>query len=502
MKTLRFLSMMLMAVGFSFMVSCGDSDDSSGNGEENSSSNIGAFINTNPDVSTQFIFSNKKGEMAIISGQKDAQGAPTKIESMVVKNADQAEKTYIYMNSNELIERITAPNGVEMTFDWVGAHKAAVTLVDPSTGEQLNTVVDFANQNAGTRSINYDAPMRSGEAKMTLEPTKHENVPVTQAAMTRATLGFTGDITVKVCDAPSDVHAVYVEVFNAFIGHNTMPSKGDIIVDFKKCDRVGTGHYQFHVPDNYSGKANIGSICSKIDAILFKICKYNTWTVPGSGAKEYLCMSISAALTTAGVGISAPVAAAFLSACLAASVSIDTACSLANGGLPIPDEFGQDENSGIEGISTKLCNLLKEYNASMEGVFVQPHVYYAGKNNYFDGTWLTSTQKYDEILSFGNFPSINSFTLSPSAPAANQGYKAIAKLSCMKKGTKIVMDIVGTDGYQKTETTTVSDDTIGEFTATMSVPGSYAGVQDQVNINVTTPDGAKLHKSASLVFGK
>ena len=138
----------------------------------------------------------------------------------------------------------------------------------------------------------------------------------------------------------------------------------------------------------------------------------------------------------------------------------------------------------------------------MEGVFVQPHVYYAGKNNYFDGTWLTSTQKYDEILSFGNFPSINSFTLNPSAPSAGQGYKAIAKLSCMKKGTKIVMDIVGTDGYQKTETTTVSDDTTGEFTATMSVPGSYAGVQDNVNINVTTPDGTNLHKSASLVFGK
>ena len=64
------------------------------------------------------------------------------------------------------------------------------------------------------------------------------------------------------------------------------------------------------------------------------------------------------------------------------------------------------------------------------------------------------------------------------------------------------MDIVGTDGYQKTETKTVSEDTIGEYTATMSVPGSYAGVQDQVNINVTTPDGTKLHKSASLVFGK
>ena len=183
MKTLRFLSMMLMAVGFSFMVSCGDSDDSSGSGNGDNSSDIGAFINTNPEISTQFIFSNKKGEMAVISGQKDAQGAPTKIESMIVKNADEAEKTYIYLNSNQLIERITAPNGVEMTFDWVGAHKAAVTLVDPSTGEQLNTVVDFANQKTSTRAINYDAPMRSGEAKMTLEPTKHEDISVQQAAM-------------------------------------------------------------------------------------------------------------------------------------------------------------------------------------------------------------------------------------------------------------------------------------------------------------------------------
>ena len=498
MKTLRFLSMMLMAVGISCMVSCGDSDDSSGSGNGDNSSDIGAFINTNPEISTQFIFSNKKGEMAVISGQKDAQGAPTKIESMIVKNADEAEKTYIYLNSNQLIERITAPNGVEMTFDWVGAHKAAVTLVDPSTGEQLNTVVDFANQKTSTRAINYDAPMRSGEAKMTLEPTKHEDISVQQAAMTRATQGFTGNIKVEVCNAPADVHNVYVEVFNAFIGHNTMPSKGAPILIFKKCDKVGTGLYQFHVPDNYSGSTNIGTICSKIDAILSTICNLNAWTAPGSGAKEYLCSAISVAITTAGVGISAPVAAAFGAACLVAAKSLDTACSLANGGVPIPDEFSDT----IEGLSTKLCNLLKEYNASMEGVFVQPHVYYAGKDNYFDGTWLTSTQKYDEILSFGEFPAINSFTLNPSAPSAGQGYKAIAKLSCMKKGTKIVMDIVGTDGYQKTETTTVSDDTIGEFTATMSVPGSYAGVQDQVNINVTTPDGAKLHKSASLVCGK
>ncbi len=495
MKKLRFLSMMLMAVGISCMFSCGDSDDSSGNGEENSSSKIGAFINTNPDISTQFIFSNKKGESAVISGQKDSQGAPTKIESMVVKNANEAEKTYIYMNSNEQIERITAPNGVEMTFDWVGAHMAAVTLVDPSTGEQLNTVVDFANQKTTTRAINYDAPMRSGEAKMTLEPTKHENVSMPQVAMTRATQGFTGNITVEICDAPADVNALYVEVFNAFIGHNTMPSKQESIL-YIKCKKVSTGKYQFNVPDNYSGKANIGSICSKIDDILSTICKFNAWTLPGSGAKEYLCIAISAAITAAGSGISAPVAAAFGKACLAATISIDTACSLANGGVPVPDEMD------IEGLSTKLCNLLKEYDADMSGVFVQPHVYYAGKDNYFDGTWLKSTEKYNEILTFGNFPAINSFSLIPSAPAANQGYKAVAKLSCMKKGTKIVMDIVGTDGYHKTETKTVSEDTIGEYTATMSVPGSYAGVHDVVNINVTTPDGTKLHKQASLVFGK
>ena len=67
MKTLRFLSMMLMAVGISCMVSCGDSDDSSGSGNGDNSSDIGAFINTNPEISTQFIFSNKKGEMAVIS---------------------------------------------------------------------------------------------------------------------------------------------------------------------------------------------------------------------------------------------------------------------------------------------------------------------------------------------------------------------------------------------------------------------------------------------------
>ncbi len=491
--------MMLMAVGFSFMVSCGDSDGSSDdNGNGDSSSKIGAFINTNPANPTQFIFSNKKGETALISGKKDAQGAPTKIESIIVKNADEAERTYIFMNSNELIERVTAPNGVEVTFDWVDAHKAAVTLVDPSTGEQLNTVVDFANQKTATRSINYDAPMRSGEAKMTLEPTKQENISVQQAAMTRGSQGFTGNITVEACGGPTDVNAVYVEIYEAFIGHNTMPSKWGDPISFIKCDNVGKGHYQFKAPDSYSGKTNIGTICAKIDEILGKICKLNAWTLPGSGAKEYLCIAISAAITAAGSGISAPVAAAFGKACLAITISIDTACALANGGVPIPDEFGDT----IEGISTKLCNILKEYNADMEGVFVQPYVYYGGKKNYFDGTWLTSTQAYSEILTFGDFPTINSFTLNPSAPSAGQGYKAIAKLSCMKKGTKIVMDIVGTDGYQKTETTTVSEDNIGEFTATMSVPGSYAGVHDDVNINVTTPDGAKLHKSASLVFGK
>ena len=104
------------------------------------------------------------------------------------------------------------------------------------------------------------------------------------------------------------------------------------------------------------------------------------------------------------------------------------------------------------------------------------------------------------VVKMGGKPKIESFKLSPSAPMQGESYIAIAELACLPPGTQVVMDIVGTDGYEDTKTSFISSDESVRYKATLSVPGAESGVKDVCTVKVITPKGETLTKKASLRF--
>lgn len=234
------------------------------------------------------------------------------------------------------------------------------------------------------------------------------------------------------------------------------------------CHKVGDGHYQFSLPSNYNEHHNIADYCDAVNGVVNKICGLNAWTAPGSGAKQALCIGISATLASGLV--SAPVAAGFLAACETTSVAIDAACGLINGNMDLPE--------GTPNLVDGLCGLLREIDYTWDDplllvptVNALPNNIYGNAQKYEHGTQIKDTK-----ITWGGNPTINTFTLNPPSPARGQSYNAVANLYCLPEGSRIIMDIVGTDGYTNSQTQTVGSQI--NFTATLSVPGAESGVKD------------------------
>lgn len=497
MKTLKLLSMMLMAVGISCMISCSKSDSSDdnggGGGGGNDNTAAGIYACLNPTDPTFITLSNGKNAEAVISGSKTAKGLPNKVQQIIVKNPGETEYTQMYLNDDQLLKQAIAPNGVQMLFEWVSKTKAAVTLIDPNTNEQLNTVVDFSDAN-NAPAINMNAPKRSGKTTMTLEPTSYEGTALnesTENILHRAS-GNTGDVYVEQCDYPDANEEVLIEVCT-WTEVNGYGSKGK----WKRnllTKNVGKGHYQFTVPSEEYEHTDFSGFAGKINDIINEICSYNAYTLPGSGAKQALCAAISVAITAAGVGISAPVAAGFSTACMAISTSMDTVCALVNGNIEnIPD--------GMPTLADQLIKILKEEEFKWNRLYLRPFVNTWSGAKYGNGQVLIDGQQFEATtISLGGSPTIAAFSLNPPAPAHGVSYIATAVMGCLPVGTKVTMSIVGTDGYTNSETSTVPEDGVKSYTAKLKVPGAATGVKDVCTVTVTLPDGSILEKKASLVF--
>lgn len=463
--------------------------------EDQEDANLGSFdktealANLNPDEPIILSVSNEKGESVVVMGRKDDTGHPEAIEQMIITMPSEEAPTEVSFE-NDLIKEVIAPNGVRFQFEWLSATKAALTLIDPNTNEQLNTVIDLANTNQtaiqkNTRSVATEP--RIGDCELivktidSVEPTEATNTT------TRSADGVVGNVYLKQCGAPT-YGQCWVNVYD----YSTMPNsygRGKYRGRFN-CTEVAKGHYQFKLPRNYHEHHDLGDYCDDINDVLGKICTINSFTFPGS--KQYLCYLISGVIAS-GV-VSAPVAALFQTACISISTALDVTCSILNGGMELPE--------GAPNLADGLCNILQEMDYTWDTpLYLVPTL--NAIPNYIYGTsqvYEANTELKDMQITWGTKPTIKSFKLTPPAPKAGVSYTAIAELSCLPPGTQVIMDIVGTDGYSNAKTITINDDSNINYQATLSVPGAVADVRDVCTVTIITPTGETISKKASLVF--
>lgn len=457
---------------------------------------IKAFANMNPDEPIILDVSNEQGASMVVMGSKKKSGHPEALQHVLITMPEEETPTEIFFNEEELVDEIIASNGVRFLFEWLSKTQVAVTLVDPNTNEQLNTLVNLNNSEGDVqlfniKNVNDGRMPRNGVASLTVTPIMlKQKASLLLPSSANHSGGITGNVYVEQCGAPDIDAQCWVDVYD-YSDLTGSFGLGKYRGRFN-CTQVGEGYYQYTLPTNYHEHHNIADYCDAINEVVGKICDLNAWTAPGTFAKQALCIQISAALA-AGI-VSAPVAAVFGTACVAVSTALDTGCGLINGNMDLPE--------GTPNLVDGLCAALREMDYTWDTPLVLMPVLNALPSCIYGSRQIyeANTELKDMKIVHGSKPSIPSFKLVPSAPSAGVDYAAIAELHCCPPGTTVVMDIIGTDGYTNTQKTNIDSNSNLNFTATLNVPGAASGVKDVCTVTVITPSGETLTKKASLVF--
>jgi hypothetical protein len=201
MKKAYFFIFTVFSVLFATLTGCQEDQEDASLGNFDKTE---ALANLNPDEPVILSLSNEKGESVVFMGSKDDTGHPEAVEQMIITMPSEEAPTEISFE-NDRIKEVIAANGVKFQFEWISATKAALTLVDPNTNEQLNTIIDLANPNMQntqpyTRSVSGDP--RKGDCQFVLKPIETDEAVTEPATITRASDGIIGNVYLEQCGTP------------------------------------------------------------------------------------------------------------------------------------------------------------------------------------------------------------------------------------------------------------------------------------------------------------
>ena len=439
------------------------------------------FYSDNPLSKMLVSGMNAAGDMISILGDKLSDGTPTAITNILVTQKGTKDPiSYFFDNSN--LTKVIAPNGVTMNFDYVSASEVALMLYDPTSGEQLNTVVDPTGSKAPRiQEINTNAPTREGEVTLTV---RDAEMPVITVEPDTKGSNIKGKVITTQCEARTFIGNVYVNVHKA---NDTIETYLNLIERYDASPTSTQGVYEYTIPAG-TQPHNVISAKKFIDYV----DTYMGYLCTGGGDKfmaTCVCPGITMALAATVVG--SPAAAAFLTACEVATAGVAVYCATAGDGVPGGTSLigAINEKMDIKDIEWDTPLYIRACTDGLSGY------QYGTRTTYKSG----GTAEDLFITSEGTF-NISPVKLNPSAPKAHQSYTAEVTLTCMPKGAKATLSVFGTDDYEK-EVSYTFEETTNLKVLSMSVPGGAGGVKDVITITVDMPDGSQHFKNASLVFG-
>lgn len=444
---------------------------------EGESSYYQVYGSTNPYDQIIALIYTQDHDSIMVYGDKDANAIPVTVRELIIHQHDAEGRTVIKFDEQNRPVDYVAPNGVRMLLEWLDESSAALTLIYLETGEQLNTIVYF--DEGRQERMSHPSNTRNGSTSMTID----SNPKIKNESDHCSTKTAQGFLYGTACGGMQGYGTYWVNVYKAVGVY-------DMFIGSLPCTHVVDNKYRYTIPDGLfeHHHINVADICNGVLGTVNNVCTL----IEGAGpaGMQYICISISAAIASAGV--SAPAAAAFLVVCEGVNAALTFYCNT----------LGYSPAPGAPSLSEGFCEFFRnlDYNWT-DPIKLVPVLNALPHDVYGTGIWyeygnLNPSPLY--VDSGGN-PAINSFELIPSAPVAYQGYEAIAHLSCLPIGTLITMSIVGTDGYTNSQSQTIQTDN-PYFDATLHVPGSYSGVYDVCTVVVTPPGGPSLTKTASLVF--
>lgn len=434
------------------------------NGSNDDAAKSNFVVMTNADDPLLVTYA-KEGNTIDFFGQRDSEGVPTKVDKVIVGNS--TDTTIYDLDETGRPIKVATQNGTQYEFNWITAQKAVLTILSGDGLTQINTSVDFSDGSLKSNEISNVSKRIKKPLRLTFSTPEAKSFKSTASE---------GNCTVNVnsCGGPT-----YADVM-VFVKSENGQTLG--VFPTKS---ITKGIYTTTIPTNLAPTMNPSEICNSIVATLEPACVLND--IPG--IPLYLCSSISAALAASGVG--APAAALILASCSSVAAGIELYCTTI-GYSPVP---------GTPSIADQICNSQTLNRTMAEDIVIIARATSLPYNTYSLGKLVKGSGPFPDLsIELSSETAIRTLKLIPSSPVAGQDYVAEGNIFCLIAGTTVKLTIVGSDGY--TDNTEYAVTTIQpEGLFTLTVPGGDLGVNDVVTLEITLPNGTKLTRTASLVFG-
>jgi hypothetical protein len=448
----------------------------------------GSYLATNASDPKFVKFVSLKGETVEVFGSRNSQGLPDAVTQINVTLTNGEKYSFFYNSSKTLISS-TAANGTTFKYDWLANKKVALTIIPNDGKTQINTELDLSGvKSATTTTLNSNVkPRTTGNdcSDIIFTPITEEPVKAEINRFKSGSTGTTYDLYTNQCGAPVSQTIVAVNIYD---------QSGSVKLGEVVPIEVGKGHYTITVPSGTAPTIDPQAMVNKLGPILSLYCD-GSGVLGGTSQTlmmtESACAMLAAklALTVVGAGVAAPVGAA----CAGLGAAMAVYCST----------LGVSGDPGTPSIMDKIneLNLLDYFKIQAN---MRLHVVFLGlPSNFTKGFTITEgvasalTAELDE----NGKPKIRSLDLSPSSPAANQGYSIKVSVYCVPVNSNVTLSMVGTDGYTKSSTFPITSAAQSAGTYSLSIPGAQKGVRDDITAKVTTADGQTITSTASLIFG-
>ena len=391
----------------------------------------------------------------------------------------------VQFDSKGRIISFVAPNNVEITFEWTNNDEAVVKIFNPEDNSYnfFNWIFNSIPSEARQITNTHLTP-RKGKMKMQLLQ-DIINSPTFKVESNESNFY----VLIRKCETPTNAK-VFLRLYQMLYPGETEYKFGGepYITTIYNYQFITTGWYEFKIPNlaftkykpNQLALEELEQAIIRIDEPLRNIFSGIAYIAENGGIMTAI-ESLSSYIGGLNPYVSTGVAA--FEALIAA------AC-----------EGGSNSENGIlKRIYNDYEGSLKRYNPEWyykeitKKIIIVPYV-----NGKPQKEVTMGVDGGDTIIELDGKPEIRSFSLTPSSPLAGEGYRAYVSYGCIPIGSKIVISVVGTDGYKdSTSQIVVSRD--GK--ASLDVPGAAAGVQDVCSVKIYDPNGNEIASSvASLKF--
>ncbi len=421
------------------------------------------------------------GELVEYFGERDAEGVPSKVNTVVIHEVDGGELLY-ELDETGRPRRFVSSDGVEFRLDWKPDGTVHVTMTSADGQIQVLGTVD-PKKGEGDAPLVTSASLRParGVSEVSsqlapVSPTSH--IIQDRPSMSESDAGVV-DVHMDRCGAP--------DPFRPYTARITLFDDAGDVAQYP-ATHVGEGIYRAHVPTGLRHISPTAEVCERISGVMGELCLAYVAEVPAAGV---MCAQIAFMISAVGLP---PVGGGFALACTVLVGGWAFYCGVLGAG-PAPGSSDSLFSSICQADFVRYSE--SEWETMVVSVFapgLRPPVHEA-----FEVSGSTFEEALEVLIEAPGEPFIDRQLPAPFDPAPREGYTYAATLSCLPTGTVVTLTVEGTDSYNDAASE-ILDAPAARRVFSIVVPGSEAGVQDTVEVRVELPDGQVLTQTGVVDF--